>query len=540
MAGAPAIIASMKDLTRQRELRKVSRSLWYLATEYLGRDKLTVEFHKPMMDEMDRRRRLRAAGKYRKFEMEMWARDHYKTTVQEARCVQDFLIDPTDTLTWWHAVEDMALGSMTAVGKYFQDNKELRRLRPEMMPSIRAKKWSTAKGFRFSANKDRAPSMRAWGAGSEATGGHSRRGYLDDIIGYNDIEDNLMPKKRRWFARTALNVVSTGCPVFGSGTHWDSDDIYVDWRGSKDWDVRVRACYETDGEPDWSGQPVLFTRRDIERKRRGMTKFEFSCQMMNDPLPDSDRMWKQSECEHFISIKEAAGPGRVFILSDPAPRAVGSLSGVGEKARGDSSKDWWSIAVVKIVARRGRQQKVLLDGVHSQDWTASQGCDEACRLLGKWGTNLFFNEMYGGLGADYSDQMFEAAKRAGVSIYRDKKNRLPRFNDSHASGAKNNRFEKLCSEAENGDILICESVPEEFLYGDGGKTGALTQARNWRSLAKGRNTLKWDDDADVWSRCTDSALLEFAPALSQYDPFEEYLFGEDSDEPPQRSRYCAV
>ena len=182
--------------------------------------------------------------------------------------------------------------------------------------------------------------MSAAGAGGESTGGHCRIGNLDDIIGANTIEDSGMPKVRRWMGSTVLMVVHKQDGwLRAQGTHWDQDDIYTDWRSSGDWDVNIRAYYEKDGEPDINGDPQWFTRKQIEAIKKGMTDYEFSCQGMNNPLPDSERLWHEETCEHRISIENARKhPGRIFVLSDPAPRGVGSLSGKGEAERKDSSK----------------------------------------------------------------------------------------------------------------------------------------------------------------------------------------------------------
>lgn len=388
--------------------------------------------------------------------------------------------------------------------------------------------------------------MRMFGAGSEATGGHCKGGNFDDIIGNNTIEDSGMPKIRRWMGNTARNVLRTDCGwPRGRGTHWDVDDIYVDWKKSRNWQVITRACYETDGTPDWEGEPVLYTREVIESKRREMSRFSFSCQMMNDPLPDTERMWDAAS-ETYCTMKEAAeGNGRVFVLSDPAPKGSGSLSGVGEKQRGDGSGDWWSIAVVRLRVNGSRLQAILLHGEHSRDWTPRAGLDAAAQLMSTWGTNLFFNESYGGLGADYTEEMIRVCDEKGITRPHLEKVgkawKLPKFDDSHASGAKNLRFESLCDWMRRGDFLICESVPDAFLHGDGDKVGLLPQGRNWRALPKGRNTLKWDDDADVTARCTDTALRRFAPKPSSllmggWNPLDV----EEQDMDPGRSRYCGI
>ena len=79
---------ALKDGVRLKELARCKRDLWYLATEKLGYTLLTAEFHRPMMDQMDRIRAARQSGRGMD-ELILWPRDHYKTTVRKAQMVQD-------------------------------------------------------------------------------------------------------------------------------------------------------------------------------------------------------------------------------------------------------------------------------------------------------------------------------------------------------------------------------------------------------------------------------------------------------------------
>jgi hypothetical protein len=241
-----------------------------------------------------------------------------------------------------------------------------------------------------------------------------------------------------------------------------------------------------------------------------------------------------------------AGNGRVFVLSDPAPMGL-SLRGDKDRVRGDTGKDWWSIAVVRLRVRGDFQDLILLDGSASQSWTDSQGYDEACRLMQAWGTKLFFDEDYS--GGQYFETFMKACKRAGVMPYTEPDSKglrkWPMYKESYQKHAKNKRFQKLCDMATSGAVWISETCPEAFWKGDGDTTGALTQAQKWIPRKGGESSLKKDDHFDSWARATDRALQKFSPKPSHLpdrsDPGFDPFFSDWESEPEhRRSRYCGT
>lgn len=541
-------LVHQRTVERQRLLLRVMTDPLWFAREVLGYDRLTDSYHGPMMEEMWRRdmRRplLRAALReqvesgvlpavflktaesagtlYYKDECEEHARDHYKTTMLIARCAKIILLWPEVTIAHWHCVEDKAIECALELGDHFLKNREFRALRPEVMPMTTNRKFCSAqKGFTVVrkvargeyAKRERHPTFFPKGASAEVTGGHAAIGWLDDIIGQSTINDSQMPVVRRWLGSTVAHVIRTdGGFKWVTGTPWDEDDVYVDMeKNPTDWDVRVRACMETDGKRDYNGTPVLYDMRWIKRKMRDPL-CNFPYQMMCDRVPDSERRWP-ADWDGKCGLEWAMeGNGRVFVLSDPAPMGL-SLRGEKDKQRGTTGKDWWSIAVVRLRVREDFQDIILLDGVHSQSWSDAEGYDEACRLLKKWSTSMFFDEDYSG------GQLFgafrAAARRAGVRVHFERdsqgRTRLPQYNESYIKSAKKHRFQKLCNRAELGELWVADSCPSEFLLGNGDTTGALTQASKWIPRKGGESNLKWDDDFDSWSRATDTKLQDFAP-----------------------------
>ena len=540
--------AIVKERKRRREIHRAQTDLYYVSVK-LGyawspeeQQGVTPELHGPLCERMDRLRDHPRVGTFA-------PRKSLKSTVLDiCLCVQEILRDPDITIMINHAVEEEAENLCQEIADLFFKNEWLRSLDPIVFPKDhptdpgmefrimpnkhRVKQFKKAASFyvRRPGRKPttkRQPTIRAKGAGSEVTGAHCDLIILDDIIGRNTLEDaSGMSRIRSWYKKTALNVLNSTGRIRLVGTRWDENDIYSDFIGSKDWDIVVRSARETDGAMDYNGEPIHFgpgtdkvkggieaARKREETALREMGPSDYAAQRMNDPSPSSEMPWAQSSCEHFTSdipTKDSPGlvqNGEFFVLSDPAPIAEGGLKGIKEKQRGDGTKDFWSICVVRIQVVGAIQMGVLVDGDRSRSWTRSQGFDRICDFAKKYGTNKVFNEGYGGLKADFEYELVQAGIRNGVALRRELS-----FKDSYASGSKNNRIGALADWAKTGRFWILDPCPADFLNGNGETTGFLTQIRKFRPIpGTNRNNLKFDDDVDVVARLTDSALQQFSP-----------------------------
>ena len=561
--------AVLKDRARKRDLRRAQNDLYYVAYK-LGygwsppeQQGLTREFHGPMCERMDSLRDHPRVGTF-------CQRKGLKSTVFSiCLAVQEILRDPDITIMVNHAVEEEAEAILQEVGEHFRSNEWLRSLDPvgkypvgyfipekvgkpyRIMPLASNRKFLKSGSFtvRRAGHKPttkRQPTMRAKGAGAEITGAHVDLILLDDIIGLKTLEESTgMSRIRSWWKRTALNVLNTMGRVRLVGTRWDEYDVYSDFFASGDWDILVRHARETDGKMDYKGDPThygplvtlksreKFTADEAYREHvaremekglaaarvreeaalKEMGQADYAAQRMNDPSPQSEKPWKES-CEQFIPRTEAQGPGVFFIFSDPAPAKVGSFDGVGEKKRGDGTKDDWAIAVFKCVRRGQLNLAVLIDGSFSKEWTPDAGEDEICRYAQRYPGAWVYNESYGGLQADREHSLRKSARRNGVRL------KILPFKGAYQSKAKNLRIAKLAEKAENGEFLICDSVPKDFVE------EFLGQARLFRPLPLGRNNLRHDDVLDVCSFVTLSCVEQHAPredlsvVSSEFSPFK--------------------
>ena len=578
---------AVRELARHAELKRCRGDLWYLLTEYMDYGfnakirplprGLTEEWHRPVCEWLDWHRDTP--------KLALWCkRGWHKTTIEIGLSVQEWLREPLRAHRIWTGGPDLVSDLVSDMHRQIRDNDRLRGLDPigvdprtgkpfRAFPNKNKKFTSYQQGagsvdmYRPFGAKSRGKTFRIATAATESTGGHvDGFGGLDDIIVRNTVERSGLQGISDWFTSTALNVVDSG--RFRSfATPWSDNSIHQEWMRDDDWVTLVlpgaiseshgdfiemvgdraakklhfTACYKfsnpTFWPADWDGKARKKLRND-EHHMKG----NFSPQIMCDPEPAAEKPWGK-DCENFTSIQPGAGMpgvlgrGAVFVLSDPAPWLTGSFQGITEKQRGDGSKDYWSICVVKLRPRGSVLDIILLDGMRSQEWGPRDGCNQAAQFMAHFRTSLFFSEH----ANIYWDHMREAVVLHGAKLRRAKDGGPQKFADYNKSDGKNFRFAALAEKAKDGEFWISEGCSQDYLYGDKEHTGFLTQARKWRKVAQGKNSLRFDDDADCVSRATDPALLQFAPSPSSMavDPeaYSPYRSNKNEDEPGFATRY---
>lgn len=501
---------------RHRHVELAKKSLWFLATDILGYDRLTVDFHKPLCQAWDKDRDWPR-------QLDLWPRGHYKTTLGVARVIQSILIDPNITWLICHAVDEEVQKIVEEIGQHFTKTSELRKLCPEICPHPLNKRFLKANEFTVRRERyNRQPTVLGKSSGSEITGAHCGRIWLDDIVGRKTLEDSALPKVKSWYRNTVLPVLDPGGVVAVTGTRWDISDPYGDWLKEPSWHCRVRwALVDAEGKPDVNGTPVLFSADELARRQRDMGP-DFGPQMMQDPSPPGEKPWGPN-CEHIVPLKEVAGPGTLICLSDPAPARVGSLDDSAAKRRADGTKDDWAIAVVKLRKNGQRNEIVWLDGATSKDWDLEEGYRAAARLMRRWGAYKFAEERLGQAVALFDGVARRVFREEGV------KYQPTEMQGTYRGNAKNVYFGALCSRAMSDEFLICETVPEKV------REQFFEQARNWRPMPGGKNGLKFDDLANCVSFSTDPGLRNLAPDVQpeEWNPF----LSNRKDEETMGTRY---
>jgi len=532
------ILTPQADLD-EREERRVRRVHWYcgfpernlvghlyeFCTDVLDYDALSQSFHGPLLaawDAVDLKRFRQHEG-WQDYQDEAldaideWPREHIKTWCERARVLRYYVWNPGTTVTWWHAVEAKAFESGDAIAKTILTNEKYRALfLPRILPARNAVKFFTAGKFTLKGQRiGDGPSLLCQGAGGEGTGGHSLVGVMDDIIGLNDVLDSQMPKKKQWYQGTVCNVVLKKNQVQPRRgwkdcicTPWSEDDAYVDLTTSPDWIYTNRACLETDGKPDENGEPVYLTMAEINKQRREQGAL-FPYQMMCDRSPKAQLIWDRSY-ERIVSQQEwyRGGRGLRVVVSDPAPVNVGGADPTNMKQRGDGSKDEWAIAVGEIRVRGGIQELALCDLEASRDWTPAEGFTRMCEASRRWNAPYVFMETKGSQLVHLEPELDRVRSKLGVSFNYEPLEATYR--------GKNLQFGLLAGRGKLGEVYMFNTIPGEEL------SALLAQMRKWRGLPGGKNGLRFDDRANVFSFLLDPAVMKYAPrAEAAEDPYDD-------------------
>ena len=577
--------ANMDAARRERELARCQNSLGYLLTEYLdygwnatAKAGLTERTHLPVARWMDRKRDESQVAFCCK-------RGWHKTTMfDEGLVIQEILRNPMAIHQIFTGSPNLSEVLVGAFKSHFRDNAKLRALDPvgldprtgkrfNIFPAKQRKFTSCSQGngkvelYRPYGAKSKGPTIRIQTAATEATGGHVDGIVIfDDIIGKNTVERSGLGGITRWYSDTARKI-SDAKRFRAVFTMWPGATLYEKWLGSSSWcsmvlpgaveeddetiqaklsaddrQIQLAPSYRFVNPTFWPADWQSKARKYLKTEQRESSGAEFAAQEMCDSQPESEQPWDRKS-EQYTGIEQTdkqigtRGQGVIAVISDPAPWNIGSGTGITEKQRGDGTKDPWSICVVLFKLHGTRLHRVLLNGKRSFAWTPEQGCTVAAEFMADYRTNIFLteNEKY------WAPYMRSACFAAKAMQPRKQSNGEPlRFRDYNKADGKNVRFGTLATMAGDGEFWIAESCPREFLDGDEVHTGFLTQARKWRKLEKGKNSLRFDDDADVVARSTDGVFSEDLapkPILVQ-----NHLFGDedDDDDYVPMSRYCGI
>ena len=320
-----------QDLDQARIVlrERCKQDLWFLCFHVLDMPDVDNQLHHGMCERWESRRD-------RKFTLWMTPRFHLKTSLwTRGGTIQELLIDPDQRILIINAKLEIAEEILADIKLDWETNDLLRWLFPEYVRDWADKgarnraKWLTSRldfpNSRFAGRKE--GNIQVMGVEASLVSKHYDLMVYDDPVNdLNSATKAYRDKIQRWYQNSLNLRVDTKSRIRLIGTRWHFDDLYsriikqemdrrkrmreLGRRIKPRYLVYHRAVVEKvlaggerlagfDGvQPIW---PERFSGADITQMREDLASYVFACQMMNNPVPEEDAIFRFTDI-HQIDL----------------------------------------------------------------------------------------------------------------------------------------------------------------------------------------------------------------------------------------------
>lgn len=311
---------------------RAEQYLFVFARSILGLTLLTEKLHLPLCAWLQK------CPPYRK--LYMLPRDALKTSIARALVIH-LLIQhkernqyikgkhgPDTRILYAGEIIDNATAQLSWVQGQYESNKRLRGFWPHLMwenPRVEAKQWS-AKGLVVKRETDYPePSLRPIGVGGAIAGYHGDVQLKDDLVTLPArLSPPLMLTAKEWHkaSRPLFDDPDKGLE-FILGTHWSTDDLYVDIKNNDpSVEVKVRHAIE-DGEPIFPERLPLHVLNQLKSE---LGDGLFSLLYMNNPVDPSLTNFQREQFRWYrldgTNLVTAQDPRDILLAERQLPRAL--------------------------------------------------------------------------------------------------------------------------------------------------------------------------------------------------------------------------
>ena len=250
--------------------------------------------------------------------LDLWAREHYKSTIiTYAGVIQEILRNPEITIGIFSHTSPIAKSFLRQIKRELESNVSLISVFPDVLydnPWKDAPNWSLDSGItvkRKSNSKESTVEAHGLVDGQPVSKHFALRVYDDVVVPASvSTPDQVQKTNEAWELSDNLGTVGGRC--WHIGTRYSFADTYEEIikRGA----VKPRI-YAATHDGLITGSPVLFPKDVWDKKVRDQGEATISCQMLQNPLAGSRRMFDITDLEAYEIRPESL---MVYIMVDPA------------------------------------------------------------------------------------------------------------------------------------------------------------------------------------------------------------------------------
>lgn len=288
-----------KLITRiKRELCK--RDLFFLINQILGYKDVT-DWHKSLCN---------STTLYKDWwHLHLHPRGHFKSTLLTiGENIQDILINPNITILITNAVLDKSKAFLREIKSHFQYNNLFRDLFPEHNVDER-KQEGTQESWTSPARTHhyiREGTVETTGIEKAVVSAHYDKITFDDIVNEINVSTPEQRKKVLSRYREYLSLLNPPGCVRIVGTRWHYDDVYgwlLERLKNDEEEFEFKIFHSMVYKNIETREPIFperFTPKVVERLRRNQGQYIFSCQYLNNPQPEEDKVFNRKNL-HIVS-----------------------------------------------------------------------------------------------------------------------------------------------------------------------------------------------------------------------------------------------
>jgi hypothetical protein len=219
-----------------------------------------------------------------------------KTTFVKLRIVQLILLDPMVRIGLWSKSATLVKKEVVSIRNMLA-NPVLRDLFPDQIPDPgqNYSGWDKVTDQQLTVwrdkNSDYIPQeaqVEAWGTEGTVTGHHYDYHFYDDVIDKKSVKTSEQIEKTGSWWREMQNVKELDAEECMTGTRKHQMDIYNTIIREQYFETVIQHRAEVAGKPFYA----FHTMKDLEKLKRSLGPYDYSLEMMNDPLPESERLFR--------------------------------------------------------------------------------------------------------------------------------------------------------------------------------------------------------------------------------------------------------
>lgn len=272
-------------------------STYYMGKVILGFIDMTVDTHKPMCDFMDTSKR-----GYKNRKLGLAPRDHLKTSCWTiADCVRRVAADPNIRILLGNETATNASHMLRRIEAVFERNNIFQWLFPDLIQDFnKAKKWSETEMLVPRSQDHPESTIEVIGVGGAVVSRHFNLIKLDDLVGKEASEsEEVMRKTISWYQYCESLLVHPDDEIHLYGTRWGYHDVYSWAEENEPYLDKFFRNAEDNNYPNGCLWPERFNLEVLERIKKKMGTFKYSCQYLNNPYDPEGMSFKASDLRYY-------------------------------------------------------------------------------------------------------------------------------------------------------------------------------------------------------------------------------------------------